>query len=123
MKVYISGKIGEEVLSEATREKFDRAEAMLRGQGHRVFNPTRSGLGKVADKAVRKMARKGLEVSWYSEILLLDLTVLMGCDAIYMLPDWKDSPGARAELAYAEAVGKQVFEEQALVEAEGKVTI
>jgi hypothetical protein len=29
MRVYISGKIGEEVLSEATRKKFARAEKML----------------------------------------------------------------------------------------------
>ena len=35
MRVYISGKIGEEVISEATRQKFERAERML--EEH--FNP------------------------------------------------------------------------------------
>ena len=29
MRIYISGKIGEEVISDATREKFARAERML----------------------------------------------------------------------------------------------
>ena len=53
-KVYISGKIGEEVLSDATREKFARAEDMLRSKGYDVFNPTTSGLGKAAEKAAEK---------------------------------------------------------------------
>ena len=48
-KVYISGKIGEEVLSDATREKFAKAEALLKSKGYDVFNPTNSGFGKIAD--------------------------------------------------------------------------
>ena len=39
-KVYISGKIGEEVLSEATRQKFASAEKFLKAKGYKVFNPT-----------------------------------------------------------------------------------
>ena len=39
MKVYISGKIGEEVISEATRQKFAKAEEMLKAKGYEVFNP------------------------------------------------------------------------------------
>ena len=50
-KVYISGKIGEEVLTEATREKFAKAEKMLRSKGYDVFNPTTSGLGRCAEEA------------------------------------------------------------------------
>ena len=40
MKVYISGKIGEAVISDETRQKFDAAEKMLQDKGYRVFNPT-----------------------------------------------------------------------------------
>lgn len=112
MKVYISGKIGKnEKISKATLEKFAKREKILRAQGYAVFNPTTSGLGKTADAAVKKMARNGINVTWYSEILLLDLTVLMGCDAIYLLPDYKDSPGALTELAYASAIGLKIYEE------------
>lgn len=39
MKVYISGKIGEVVISEATRKKFAKAEEMLKAKGYEVFNP------------------------------------------------------------------------------------
>lgn len=100
MKVYISGKIGEEVLSDATREKFARAEDMLRLIGHDVFNPTTSGLGKLAEDLAKKN-----DTDFYREIMILDLGELALCDAIYLLPDHEDSPGAAVELAYANAVG------------------
>lgn len=107
MKVYISGKIGEEVLSDATLRKFDRAETLLRGQGHQVFNPTRSGLGEHAE--YRSVVRG---TSFYTEIVLLDLKALSKCDAIYLLPDWKDSPGAKVELEFARAIGLKILEER-----------
>ena len=102
MKVYISGKIGEEVLSDATREKFAKAEDMLRQIGHDVFNPTTSGLGKLAEDLAKKN-----DTDFYREIMILDLGELALCDAIYLLPDHDDSPGAAVELAYANAVGIQ----------------
>ena len=48
-KIYISGKIGEEVLSDETRKKFAKAEKMLRSKGYDVFNPTTSGFGATAE--------------------------------------------------------------------------
>ena len=96
MKVYISGKIGEEVLSAATREKFAKAEAELRSWDFDVFNPTTSGLGKVAEERARQNG-----TDFYTEIMKLDLEELSKCDAIYLLNDWEDSPGARKELAFA----------------------
>jgi len=39
MKVYISGKIDEEVICETTRQKFARAEKKLKTDGYEVFNP------------------------------------------------------------------------------------
>ncbi len=104
MKVYISGKIGEEALSEATRGKFAKAEKMLKAEGFDVFNPTVSGLGKCAEEAAKKYG-----TTFYMEILIYDLMALKSCDAIYMLPDWMDSPGATVELHYAMATGKKVL--------------
>ena len=106
MKVYISGKIGEEVLSAATREKFAKAEAYLREWDFDVFNPTTSGLGKLADE---RAVQNGTD--FYTEIMKLDLEQLQGCDAIYMLSDWKDSPGARRELAEASKLGLPIWYE------------
>ena len=39
MKVYISGRIGEEVISEETRQRFAKAEEMLKAKGYETFNP------------------------------------------------------------------------------------
>ena len=39
MKVYISGKIGENEISEATRNKFLNAAKVLAAEGHEAFNP------------------------------------------------------------------------------------
>ena len=106
MRVYISGKIGEDVLSEATRQKFAKAEAVLTGKGFETFNPTTSGLGAHAESLARAADYK---TSFYQEILLCDLAQLAQCDAIYMQADWSKSNGANVELDFAVATGKQRF--------------
>jgi|GEM_PF-2322466 hypothetical protein len=109
MKIYISGKIGEEVLTEATREKFARAERMLRQLGYDVFNPTTSGLGATAEEHAKKHG-----TTFYREILVCDIIALNLCDAIYMLRDWHNSPGSFVELCFAQATGIDVlFSERA----------
>lgn len=112
MKVYISGKIGEEVISDETREKFDAAEKMLQDKGYRVFNPTDKvwvyGLQENHRNAVRTIG-KDIVMPFYDYCLLKDLQKLAQCDAIYMLADWRRSPGARTEHAFASAVGKRFF--------------
>ena len=124
MRVYISGKIGENWAGAATREKFAKAEAYLKALGHTIFNPTTSGLGESAealrilqvrvhsdgDYAQCYMLQHYEMRSWYSGILLLDLDELSWCDAICLLPDWRQSPGARVELAYAQAIGLKIYE-------------
>lgn len=112
MKVYICGKIGEEVISDATRRKFARAEEMLKAKGYEVFNPTTSGLGKVADEKVLEAERRGEKTTWYQEILKLDLDALSFCDGIYLLNDYKQSDGARIEYDFALANKKKfLFQE------------
>ena len=112
MKIYISGKIGEEgeeVLTEATREKFAQAERMLRQLGYDVFNPTTSGLGATAEEHAKKHG-----TTFYREILVCDIIALNLCDAIYMLRDWHNSPGSFVELCFAQATGIDVlFSERA----------
>lgn len=106
MKVYISGKIGEYVTSEATRQKFAKAEQMLKARGFETFNPTTSGLGRHAESIAKAADYK---TSFYQEILLCDLVQLAQCDAIYMLSDWSQSNGANVELDFAVATAKQRF--------------
>lgn len=106
MRVYISGKIGEEVLSDATREKFAKAEAYLKGWDFEVFNPTTSGLGERAEELARENG-----TDFYTEIMKLDLAELAWCDAIYLLTDWIDSPGAKRELSRAKELGLAIWHE------------
>ena len=106
MRVYISGKIGEEVLSEATREKFAKAEAYLKGWDFEVFNPTTSGLGERAEELAKVNG-----TDFYTEIMKLDLAELTKCDAIYMLTDWTDSPGAKREYAESSKLGLAIWYE------------
>ena len=68
MRVYISGKIGEEVLSEATRQKFARAEELLQARGFETFNPTTSGLGKGAKAEYAFAIAIGLQVYYADEL-------------------------------------------------------
>lgn len=103
-KVYIAGKIGKTVPSEATLRKFKKAEMLLQSKGYDVFNPTRSGLGATADVLAEE---KGTD--FYREIMLLDLDVLAKCDTIYMLSDWQHSPGATVEYFFAKAIGLEVI--------------
>lgn len=39
----------------------------------------------------------------------LDEVLIQICDAIYMLSNWQDSPGACHELEYARSLGKPVI--------------
>ncbi len=106
MRVYISGKIGEEVLSDATRRKFAKAERELREWDFDVFNPTTSGLGLRAEELARQNG-----TDFYTEIMKLDLEALSWCDAIYLLLDWEDSPGAKREKSEAERLGLSIWYE------------
>lgn len=120
MKVYISGKIGEEVISEATRQKFARAEELLKAKGFEVFNPTdehwEAHLKKryEIDGKVYQPYTDGQMPDFYTYCLLRDLMALSTKDAIYMLPDFIDSKGAKAEHAFAIATGKLVYYDEEL---------
>ena len=117
IKVYISGKIGEKIISEATRRKFAKAEEVLKAKGFDVFNPCseewEEHLRKrhVEDsKVYQPYMEEGRMPDFYTYALLRDQMALATKDAICLLPDWKDSPGAKAELAFAHAIGLKVYE-------------
>ena len=108
MRIYISGKIGEEVISEATRAKFARAEAMLKelkGEKNTVINPACEYLQMSIEMHFEVKGQK----PWYDETLLYMLHWLQSCTAVYMLSDWKKSPGATAEYWYAVAAGRDIY--------------
>ena len=90
MIIYIAGKMAG--LPDKGREHFNRAEERLLAEGHIVLNPARLPDGMPQEK--------------YMPICLAMLQV---ADAIYLLDNWKDSPGARLEYNYALYQGKDAW--------------
>lgn len=115
-RVYISGKIGEEVISDATRLKFARAEEMLRAKGYDVFNPCDEKWQATLRRDYEKdrlspdnMLMLDKFPAFYDYTLLRDMMVMSTKYAVYFLDDWGASPGARAEYYTARAMGKRMF--------------
>lgn len=115
MRVYISGKIGEEIISEATRQKFARAEEMLKAKGYEVFNPCDERWQRLLrreyerDSYVKGPWLTGTFPSFYAYCLLRDQMVLSTKDAVYFLDDWDKSGGVNAEMSFAIAIGKRLL--------------
>lgn len=84
MKVYVSGKITGLERSVAVAN-FARAEKFLKNKGYEVVNPT-----QLCDE----------NVSW-DDAMKICIAELVKCDAIYLLPDWQDSKGAKIEIQEA----------------------
>ena len=92
--IYISGKITG-LSEEEVKNNFAYAENLLFQDGWSVFNPLNIDL-------------KGQEKTW-PNYMIADLNALVPCDAIFMLTNWFDSPGAKIEHDFAVAMGKKVF--------------
>lgn len=91
MKVYISGQI---TGLDNFAELFEQAQIELELQGHEVINPVK--IEHNHDKTWRSYMKN-------------DIKALCDCDAIYMLPNWCKSSGARLENHIALRLGLQVI--------------
>jgi hypothetical protein len=88
MNVYISGKITGLPIEEA-RHYFVEAAKHLQIQGHTPCDP---------------MLHVPFNEDWqWSDYMKADIKLLLNCDAIFMLHNWKESRGAKIEhdLAFA----------------------
>jgi len=92
MKIYISGQITGLEIAEAEK-LFNQAETHLCLKGHDVVNPMT--LPHNHDK------------TWQS-YMKEDIIALCGCDAIFMLDNWRQSKGATYERSIALTIGLRV---------------
>lgn len=117
MKVYISGKIGEEVISEATRQRFAKAEEMLKAKGYEVENPA-SGKYQANMNLDIENSQLGrlsfcMPFNKLAEIMMYDFDKIKDCDYVYMLSHWHISHGASLEHDFAEYIGVNILYQDA----------
>lgn len=85
-RVYLSGKISGEP-REAVWLKFRNAEREILRQGDTPVSPLDNGLPPDAP---------------WQQHMRADITLLLTCDEVLALPDWRYSPGATIEIRLAE---------------------
>ncbi len=88
-KIYIAGKIGDLPRKEVEK-KFNDAKISLLQTGFQVVSPLENGLPR--------------ESAW-EQHMRRDIALLCDCDAIFLLSDWIDSPGARFEVSLFISLG------------------
>ena len=88
--VYIAGRITDDP---HYRAKFERAQRQLEAAGFTVMSPA-------------VLPSSGFPHRSYMKI---SCAMLDACDAVYFLPDWKESEGAVYEFGRAVATGKEII--------------
>src|SRR5690606_13585162 len=90
---------------------FDRVALTWRKAGYNVISPAEhdreNGFVPVGMTGHEDLAEEGFDLK---AALLWDLEQIANADGIVMLPGWPFSSGARAELAFAAALGKWAFD-------------
>lgn len=104
-KVYIAGPMSG--YPDFNFPLFNRVAAKLRAEGWTVFNPAEKDAEVVSNsKAFAEGDHLGVQEEGFNfrEAYLWDIEKVIESDAIYMLPGWENSPGARGEHAVAVAM-------------------
>ena len=91
--VFISGKITGLPVDECIA-KFAEAEKELRIHGYEPVNP---------------MTLVGNPDMPWAEAMDITIKAVEECNAIYMLSDWRKSPGAKLEYTHANYIGRQIL--------------
>ncbi|MCL1933564.1 MAG: DUF4406 domain-containing protein [Candidatus Azobacteroides sp.] len=106
-RIYISGAVSGLAVEEVTA-KFNEAEKYLTRRGFRVVSPLKTGIPYSIPCEIH---------------IAINILLLIGCDAVYLLHDWKYSKGATLEKNIAEFTGKKIIYQEAPVFAELKHAI
>lgn len=118
MKIYLAGPM--RGYKDFNFPAFFAATEKLRSEGHVVFNPAERDVNSYGAEGLK--TEKGDEAEVSKKLGFEGLTLARQCflhdtqficaeaDAIYLLPGWEASKGAKAERALGEAIGLKVVE-------------
>ena len=98
-RIYIAGKITG-LTREAYTARFAKTETKLSRAGYTTVNPVYIDMFNLSDGMYR------------DAIMEICKILISTCDAIYMLSNWENSPGARMERYYAKSLGLEILYEQ-----------
>jgi len=102
VRVYIAGRMTG--LPDLGFAAFDAAAALLRSKGYEVVNPAER------DRARGIGPSTPISQELYRQLLAADVSVLLECEGICLLPGWEESRGARLEKHVAEVLGFEFIE-------------
>ncbi len=110
MKVYLAGPM--RGLPYFNHEAFRAGAALLRSQGHEVFNPVESSESLYGPDIYRNSPAGDESIAGIDgrKVFFLDLEfICKHADAVALLPGWERSKGATAERATALALGLELI--------------
>lgn len=87
---------------------FDEYAIRLRSFGYDVVSPAEM------DREAGFDERVPLPEGFIKDAIVRDVEALADCDAIAMLPGWRDSDGAKIELAIARLLGLKVYDAETM---------
>jgi nucleoside 2-deoxyribosyltransferase len=97
-RCYLSGPIS--IAPDTYEHDFACATTVLRANGFVVVSPV-------------EMNSDDPHYTWL-DFMRDDLRLILQCDLIAVLPNWENSPGARAEVSLALSLGMPVFDTQTM---------
>jgi hypothetical protein len=109
MKIYISGPITAN--PNGYKEAFATAAGIIREAGDEPVNPVDVQPGCLGE-CVREAEAYNEGGHTWACYMKYDLRLLLECDAVYVLPGWEVSDGARLEINVANNCGLQVIYEE-----------
>lgn len=98
--IYISGKI---TGNPDWKKNFKAAEEKLTAESKNNFIINPETIGYEVEKRINNPS--------YKDYMQADIRLLIICDAIYMLSNWRESKGAKVEHSIAEALGMEIIYE------------
>lgn len=107
MKLYLAGPMRGYTLYNFPA--FFSAAMLLRQQGHQVSNPAEKDMAVGLNPSERLDHADNAYFS-LEEAFKWDLHAIMRAEAIVLMPGWRESKGAQAELVLAVALQRKVFE-------------